>query len=241
MEIETLLLFDDYVRGTLEGSVRKDLEARLRSDKDLKREFDNYVNIVIGINEFERERLKKVMKDPKVVFMHKNSSRKWILGLAGAAAILLVLLIPGYIIYRTTTYPSRLANEYYIKDAGLAVTMGAGVNPLLDQAMIEYKDSNFDQSLKKLGQLLASTPLNDTLNYYAGVCCYEMNDLPKAIEYFQKLISKESPYYFQAKYDLSLAFIKSKDLENARKALKEVSAGEAGPLKEKAGQLLEKL
>jgi FimV-like protein len=119
--------------------------------------------------------------------------------------------------------------------------MSAGTNPLLDQAMIDYKDGNYNQSLIKINQLLVSKPLNDTLNYYAGICCYEMNNNPKAIEHFQKLNSEESAYFFQAKYDLALAYIKSKDLENAKKTLKKITSANSGPLKEKAGQILEKL
>jgi FimV-like protein len=241
METETLQLFDSYARGTLAEAEKKNFEAKLVSDPEFKKEFEEYLHIVNGICEYEKEQIKAHMKDASHRQLEAHSTWRSMRGVAAAAAVILILVIPGYVIFRMTTSTSRLAKEYYIEDPGLPVVMGASTHSLLDQAMIEYKDKEFNKALEKLNMLLGSKPGNDTLNYYAGLCSYEINQNDNAISFFSKVGDPASAFYFQAKYNLALALIKKGDQETACKALQEVANGAAGSLKDKASELLNKL
>jgi FimV-like protein len=241
MEAETLQLFDDYAGNRLSTEKLKEFEMRLEADQEFKKEFDEYIQIVNGIKEFERERLKEIMKDRKIRFINREPRNKIIYRAVAAAAIILILLVPAYIVYRTTTFTTRLTAEFYIKDPGLPVTMGASNNQLLGKAMIEYKDGNFQKSLDILNKLLVQNPANDTLNYYAGICNYELNNNTKAAEQFLRISSNESVFYFPSKYDLGLVYIKNRDFEKAKNVLNEVASGNSGTMKDKAEKLIGKL
>jgi|WetSurMetagenome_2_1015567.scaffolds.fasta_scaffold35717_3 tetratricopeptide (TPR) repeat protein len=241
MEPETLHIFDAYTRGQLSETEQKNFENRLQSDAELKKEFEEYIHIVNGINEYEQERIKTLIKDRKVYQMYNNRSWFSVKRVASIAAVVLILIIPGYIILRTTTLPSRLINEFYIEDPGLPVTMGASSHPLLEQAMLDYKDKQFEKSLLKINEMLMENPKNDTLNYYAGICYFELGQTDKAISCYEKLNQAESVYYFQAKYNLGLSYIQKRDYKNAITVLKEVVNGDTGPLKDKALELLNKI
>jgi tetratricopeptide (TPR) repeat protein len=241
MEPETLHIFDAYTHGQLSETEQRDFENRLQSDKELKKEFEEYIHIVNGINEYERERIKVMLKDRKIYQMHNDRSWFSVKRVASIAAVVLILVIPGYIILRTTTLPSRLVHEFYVEDPGLPVTMGASSHPLLEQAMLDYKDKQFEKSLLKINEMLMENPKNDTLNYYAGICYFELGQTDKAIGCYEKLNQVGSVYYFQAKYNLGLSFIQKRDFKNAITVLKEVADGDTGPLKDKALELLDKI
>ena len=119
--------------------------------------------------------------------------------------------------------------------------MGASAHPMLDQAMVEFKDGQYDASLLKIQQLLVSNPNNDTLLYYAGLCYFETRRNADAIIQFEKIADKSSRYYIQAKYNEGLSYIREKNYDAAKKCLNEVAGGEDGPLKQKAKELLNRI
>lgn len=241
MEQETLHIFDAYCRGLMAESDRLNFEARLVAEPLLKAELDEYIHIVNGVNEYERERLKSFIKDSKMRSLYAGGGWSSFMRVAAAAAVILVLVIPGYIIFRTTTYPSRLVKEYTMNDPGLPVTMGAASNPMLDQAMIEFKDRQFDAALAKIQQLLAVSPDNDTLNYYAGLCYFETLKNKDAIQFFSKITDNTSTYYLQARYNEGLAYIRDDNNEAAKVSLGIVAGSKAGPLQIQATELLGKI
>ncbi len=241
MEQDTLHIFDAYSRGLMTEGEQKEFEARLTADPEFKAEFDEYIHIVNGVNAYERERLKTFIKDPKVRSLYGGGGWSSMRRVAAAAAIILVIVVPGYLIFRSTTYPSRLVKEYVVSDPGLPVTMGASTNPLLDQAMIEYKDGQYEASLLKIKQLLVGNPNNDTLNYYAGLCYFDTNKNKEALESFAKVAAQSSQYYLQARYNEGLTYIREDNLTAARASLSVVASSEASPLQAKAKELLGRL
>lgn len=241
MDAEILHIFDAYTQGTLPVAEQQAFEQRLKDEPELQKEFGEYLHIVSAVNAYERERIKSFLKDRQLRNLYRPDGWKAFRRVAAAAAIILLLVVPGYLFFRSTTYPQRLAKEFYIADPGLPVMMGASATPMLDQAMIEYKDGKYDETLIRLKQLLVSSPANDTLNYYAGICCYELLKNDEAIGYFRKISGSGSPYYFIARYNEGLALLRDGKKQEAKGLFQLVAAGESGPLKEKAQQLLDKM
>jgi predicted Zn-dependent protease len=119
--------------------------------------------------------------------------------------------------------------------------MGAASNPMLDQAMVEFKDKQFDAALLKIQELLSKSPENDTLNYYAGLCYFETLKNKDAIQYFAKVTDKNSYYYLQARYNEGLAYIRDDNTTAAKTSLGIVADSEPGPLQKQAAELLAKI
>lgn len=239
MEAETLQRFESYAFDLMSESEKQAFEADLVSDPGLKAEFEEFLHIVNGIRAYEREKIRGMMRESKLRSLQGGWSS--LRRVAVAAAIILLLVIPGYVIFRMTTVTSRLAKEYYIEDPGLPVKMGASTNRLLDEAMIEYKDKQYRDALEKIGILKADSPDNDTLNYYAGICHFELGENEKAVQSFSSIVNQESNYYYQAKYNLGLAFIKLGKTEDAISALREVAEKGQDQLRLNAMEILEKL
>lgn len=241
MDTENLHIFDAYSKGLLSEFDRLAFENRLELDPALKEEFNEYLHIVNGINAWEHERLKTFMKDKQLRSLYRADNWNAFRRAAVAAAVILIVAIPGYIIFRTTTYPQRLVKEFYIADPGLPVVMGASVNPLLDRAMLDYKDGQYTESLEQLLQLLAVSPDNDTLNYYIGICYFETLKNAEAIDHFKKVGEPGSRYYYMARYNEALALIRDGQKEAAKTCLMIVAGGDSGPFKTKAQELLKKI
>jgi tetratricopeptide (TPR) repeat protein len=229
-------IFDEYTSGRLSGDALKDIEARLQADPDFNDEFERYKIAVEGISEFERERLRQLIKSRKTIYFRPHYPARIMV----TAAIILLLLVPSYIIYRTTTFTGRIISEYHTDDPGLPVTMGSVSDTGLMKAMNEYKDDQFDKALPLLDELLKEKPLNDTLNYYAGLCFFEMDSTSKAIACYLKVVSERSPYYYRAKYNLGLAYVKNNDFDQAMSVFNVVAKSDSD-LKDKAAAILEAL
>jgi tetratricopeptide (TPR) repeat protein len=240
MELETLHIFDAYTQGRLSETESKAFEARLVSDPELKKEFEEYIHIVNGVRAHEQEKIKKQLQQRG---LHRTEHGSWkaYRTVAAIAAVALLLIIPAYVIYRISTQSSRLASEYYIEDPGLPVTMGASANSQLNQAMVEYKDKQFQASLDKIMNLLSGKPDNDTLNYYAGICLYQLGETDKAIERFENVTDAGSAFYFRAKYNLAISLLKNGNSSEASMLLKAVSDDGPGTFREKATELLNKI
>jgi tetratricopeptide (TPR) repeat protein len=219
----------------------------LETDSEFKKEFDNYSVLVEGINMYERERMKNILKSTfnaaegsaKHIDQHSRISMRRIY--YAAAATLILLMIPGYFVYQNMTFNSRMYNEFYMKDPGVPVVMGSTNNSAFNNAMIEYKDANYKTALALFNQLRASDNYNDTLNFYSGLCYLETDYPEKAVDLFKKVTESEtSYYYYPANYYLGLTYVRLDQISNATVPLKTVS-GSSHYLNAKAKELLQEL
>jgi tetratricopeptide (TPR) repeat protein len=241
MENETLHIFDAYTRGKMNDSERQSFEQQLASNEEIRKEFEEYIHIVNGIQEYERERIKATITDPKARLMDTRRGWTAFKRVAVAAAVILIIVIPGYIIFKATTHNEQLAREYTVADPGIPVKFGASSYTIFDQAMIEYKEQQFDKSLEKLKALKMEKPGNDTVSYFAGLCEFETGNMIGAVQNLQMVTDRSSHYFIPARYTLGLCYLKLKQEEKAIEAFTLVAEHGDGELKRKAAELLKKL
>ena len=113
--------------------------------------------------------------------------------------------------------------EYFSPDPGLPTVMGNNDNYPFYEAMVDYKEGNYDVAIKKWRGLLVSKPNNDTLNYFLGVAHLANDDSKSAIPYLEKIDVSESFFGKDAKHYLGLAHLKSGDIEKAKALLEKDS------------------
>ncbi len=102
---------------------------------------------------------------------------------------------------------------------------------LHQMGMINYQLGNFEEAIRHLEIFLDEDPEDDIFrdgaNVVIGLSAFKLEKWDKSIEYFSEVDGGESPYYVQARRNLSLVYEKIGEPEKAEKIRKETSA-EAG-------------
>jgi len=114
-----------------------------------------------------------------------------------AAIFALIIGIGSYLTLQKTT--KNYYKTYVDTDPGLPVFMSINKRAL-DQWMLEYKDKNYQKSLKTGMQLLNENPNNDTIQYYLGVIQLELNRPKQAFHYFSKINTEKSAFSNQTSW-----------------------------------------
>lgn len=237
MEIEKITLFDNYIKDKLSREEKVIFENKLESEPQFSYEFKVYVNIVEGVKEHERSKLKNQIKNGELHVKHKII--KWYISVA---AILIVLILPAYLIYYTSILPDNIYKNYKLSINELSVELGASASTELQKAINEYSSGNVDNSLKLLKELELKNIHNDTVNYYIGACYLELSERNKALIYFSKLSNSTNNYFAVAKYNMALIYIKQNDFLEARRELNAIpQKGTMNTIGKKANMLMNEI
>jgi hypothetical protein len=237
MDIEKITLFDNYIKDRLSPEEKAGFDSKLESDKQFGDDFKIYINIVEGIKQHERDKLKRLIKGGAVHVKHKLI--KWYIA---AAAILIVLILPAYIIYYSRILPDSIYKNYRLNEKELGVELGASANADLQNAINEYFSGNVNSSLKLLKEMELENTHNDTVNYYIGACYLELSERKQALLYFSKLSNSTTNYFAIAKYNMALIYIKQNDFMDARRELNAIpQKGTMNTIGKKANMLMEEI
>ena len=105
---------------------------------------------------------------------------------------------------------------------------------LYQMGMINYQLGNFEEAIKHLELFLDADPedgiFRDGANLVIGLSAFKLEKWDKSIGRFSEIDGSESPYYVQARRQLSLVYEKTGEPEKAEKIRKE-TLDESGPLK----------
>ena len=96
---------------------------------------------------------------------------------------------------------------------------------LYQMGMINYKLGNFEEATKHLELFLDEDPEDDILrdgaNLVIGLSAFKLEKWDKSIEHLSEVDGSTSPYYVQARRQLSLVYEKTGEPEKAEKIRKE--------------------
>ncbi len=115
----------------------------------------------------------------------------------------------------------RLYAKYFTPDPGLPTAMSNTDNYAFYEAMVDYKQGNYDIALNKWKTIQTKKPNNDTLNYFMGVAHLANKNQDSAIPFLEK--SSKNPEFIlsqDAYYYLGLAYLKEGQIENAKMSLR---------------------
>lgn len=201
--LKNIEIIENYYEAKLTQKERHDFEVRLISDSDFKEEYDLYLNIIEGIKESGKQKLKEKLRLADVDLDKKNSivnplpsPKKNYSFYAIAASI--ILLIGFFFIWTNSNDLPALADKYYEKEKGLPVEMGASENKM-QLIMNEFKTGNLTTALENLHKLMLEKQNNDTLEYFNGVICLELKQYDASYASFHG-ISDQSTFFEKAQY-----------------------------------------
>lgn len=228
-------LFERYLMDQLEPGEKAGFESSIASNPTLNAKFLEFKALFRAI---EEAGIRHAMED-----FHKgvqedgnerrfSSASKTVYRVAATIAVLMAL--GGVWYFYSPNANARLFEEYYVPDPGLPTVMGDSDNYDFYRAMVAYKQGDYSFAIESWEKLRPGDMASDTLEYFLG-SAYLANDQPdKGIQYFERVLEKESPAFRdEAAFYLGLALLKKDAAQQARKYLEESDLQKAKVLVEK--------
>ncbi|MEL6918483.1 MAG: tetratricopeptide repeat protein [Bacteroidota bacterium] len=223
--------FERFLMNQMHPKEATVLKNELEGNPKLKKQFEDFKALFLAI---EEEGLRKVLDDFHNTLPSENPSEKKYFHFYRIAAGIAILMALGLWFFNRQSPNERLFNTYFTPDPGLPTVMGTQNNFAFYDAMVDYKQGNYDTAIKKWDKLLLAKPNNDTLNYFLGVANMAKGDIDPALYFLQETLKDEqSKLRKDALYYLALAQLKNDDLEKATKNLKMLSTAKSRELLEK--------
>ncbi len=233
---ELLETVERYHNDTMPKAERLSFEARLQTDAEFKTLVDDIQLLLFGI---EEQALKEKLEDfhealsEPIKIKKRAPNRMMTFTWFGVAAT--IILLVGIFWFLREPSNSRLYAQYFRPDPGLPTTMSSTENFAFFDAMVNYKQGQYDKAIDKWMVLHEKEPQNDTINYFLGVAYLADKKEERAIDYLEEVANgDQDAFKNDAYYYLGLAYLKAENVEEARKNFK-LSA------LEKAQSLLTKL
>lgn len=197
IEENKIMLFDAYCKKDLSEPERMAFEQRIEKEAVFKLEYEEYLNMVAGIRQFERERLKAFLEaedetetteniETKVVQMRTFSPFAWV---KYAAAI--VLLLAAFPLVNYFTFEGRMAEKHQLQ-------------LIDDNTMGEVEEDLRDR-------------------FYEAIELKKEGKTEEAIANFKSIKSDDINIYFLAQYELALIEIEKKQVNQAKSRLKKLT------------------
>jgi tetratricopeptide (TPR) repeat protein len=242
MNLEEDILIENYLKNTLSESDELDFIKRMSNDSGFKEKVTFEKQLLETLNEnnwsFSENNPSNEVKDLEDVFKsddvrkikeaisiaHKEyvsngkSNNKFIYFAAASVAVLFSV----YSLFFTVNQsPNELYAEY-IKTNELYSNISRGEEALLDglaPAELNFKKKNYDKALPVFIKELSKDENNASLYLYVTISQIELNQFSEAEETLNVLINSdlidaEKGYWYK-----SLLFVKSNQLEKAKKQL----------------------
>lgn len=217
---ELLETIERYLKNTMSVEERNTFEEKIKDNSTLQQQVKNVESILYGVRRgvfknkveaFHEEVISeelKTKKDKKVF----NLNYKYT-----SVAASIVVLVGSFWYFNREPKHEQLYSKYFKPDYGLATNMSENKSYELFDAMVDYREGNYNTAIKKWENLLISKPKNDTLYYFLGVSYLAKNINEEAILKLQNVITDtESIFNKEAYLYLGLAYLKSGNITKAK-------------------------
>lgn len=219
---DTYERIENYLAGLLSHQERKTFEDDLEASVELQEQLEQQKLLRLSIEEQGlRNTLEKIHKEqiqpaPKVIPLRSRSWTKY----AVAAVVGALLIWGGLNFSRKQSANQSLFASNFTPDPGLPTTMSSSNNFEFFEAMVSYKQGDYQKAISAWEKLVQTKPKNDTLNYFLGVAHLANDNEEEAITFLQWTIEQEdSKFLPYAYYYLGLAHLKGGDAERAKQVL----------------------
>jgi len=166
----------------------------------------------------------------KVVKMKVNVFRRYVAGVAAAAAILIAVVM---------LWPSDYLNSYGKTQMAGITERGEGNDTLMEKASEYFNAGQFDKALPLLDQAYRTDSTNQTALFYRGVARLHTGDIDEARQDLQRVFAGGSIFRGEAAFYMALSYAQKGDKTNARSWIDKMPAGAPGA--DKAAGLRKKL
>ncbi|MDF9795928.1 tetratricopeptide (TPR) repeat protein [Catalinimonas alkaloidigena] len=243
MNTEQIDLIDRYCRGTLSEIDRRDFEAKINQDPNLKKQVLLHADLIEGIQRHFNGELKSMLKQSDKPDNEKKNNRKYFFYSLAVAATVSLFLVLGYVLMNNAS-PTRLYQAHYQAYPNI-------VNPVersasddkknyLDNAMRAYEQADYQQAASLFEQ--SEEPLSYSYKFYLAISYIELSRHQDALQLLREVQnSDEKAYYYPSLWYQSMSFLALSDAENTRKMLEQLSESPDSYYSNKAEEVLDEL
>ena len=217
---DVLETIERYINKTMTSNEIISFEKKLQSDSKFKAQFEDIKILLLGIEtQSLKEKLDSFHED--IPFgKSKTSIVKPLFSIRKFVAAAAIIIAVGSFWFFNQNTNEKLFVTYFIPDPGLPTTMSETSNFEFYDAMVNYKQGDYNTAISKWEALLEKKPQNDTLNYFLGVAHLANKNEKSAIKHLD-IIAQDSNANFknEAYYYLGLAHLKADNVKLAKKNL----------------------
>ncbi len=215
---------DRYVLNEMDHNEREAFESQLKKQPELKQLVEQHKTLIEAI---EIEGLKNLMdklhdQETNRVFplnTNKKRPKTSFYNYAIAASLILLVSIFGVLLFDQNPN-KKLYAKYFKPDPGLPTTMSETSNFEFYDAMVNYKQGDYEKAISKWEIIQEKNQHSDTINYFLGVAHLANENEDLAISYLKFVSdSDEKSFENETNYYLGLAYLKSDNVELAKKYL----------------------
>lgn len=212
--------FERFLMQRMNGAEETTFTKKLENNASLKKQFKQFKTLFKAI---EEEALRRQMEKFHEGVEQKGMAKKSNFSKYRIAAGVAILISVGIWFFNRPSENERLFQEYFTPDPGLPTVMGSDNNFKFYEAMVDYKQGNYDVAIAKWQKLLEKKPENDTLNYFLGAAYLANKQHDKSIMFLKKVANSNNYFSNDAKKYLGLIFVKQNKIEQAKQLLGEES------------------
>lgn len=211
----TFEAIETYVLDRMSATDRAAFEQRMAGDAALRAEVELEQENIRAVELGGVTRMLKEIAAEATVRGTNREKGGWKQYLKYAAVVAIIL--SGSLWLLRPSANERLFAEHFTADPGLPVAMSSTDDPSFADAMVSYKEGDYERARAKWSTLLQQEPMNDTLRYYIGSAWLADGDAMAAIPLFEVVAADPgSAFRTKARWFLLLAYVSAGETAKAK-------------------------
>jgi tetratricopeptide (TPR) repeat protein len=224
----------------LEKAILRNLKKVGRTDLRLKLEaFHQEMGPVMEMENLEQPEAQEQQPVSRQVI--RLNPRRYLLMAAASMALLIACTLTLHTLYQNRHTPEAIFESYYEPYEDIAVMRDIPTKiAIKNEAAMAYNERNYRKSIQ-LFKIVLEKEKDEEALFYLGNAYLSSNMPLEAINTFEAYLSEYENYKTEAKWYLSLSYLKAGKDQKARKLLKELAAereSPANPYRDKANEIL---
>jgi len=155
------------------------------------------------------------------------------------AAFILLLVALNTFLFKSSLTPEQLFDKHFSPYQNLITVKGAG-DYSLSRAMLFYDVKDYDSAVILFKAVIAGYSNQAETMFYLGNAYLALHEADSGIVWLEKSLAANTKFSNAAQWYLSLAYLKSRDVESAKTLLKKIQDN-GGFYSKKADKLLDEI
>ncbi len=243
MNPELLERIETYLLGQMEEAETQSFESEIADNEQLAMEVEQVKSLFTGIEASAiRERVGELIAAEETQKQGKSIRFRSVFAIGFAVAAAVAVLLAVFLWPKTEAQQlDALYAEFKTPDPGLPGKMGSSNNYALDDAMVDYKQGNWEVAISKFETLANDESASDTVLYYLAMCFAESGRDAEAIDYLKRAENLGGEYQQKAEWQHALMDLKRNEPVQVRYSLQRIASNPEHPYYHESVHLLEKL
>jgi tetratricopeptide (TPR) repeat protein len=238
-----IALIEKYFSNQLTKKELESFNSLYTNDLDFKAEIDFLKGVKLVSEKNDTEQFKKQIASYETEFVKKqiNPFAKWIKPVFAVAAVILLGFCIQFLL-NTSVDEETLFATYYepCKNVSVPIVRSEENETILKNAFIAYSEMDYKKA-NTLFENAIKINKNSELLFYQGNTLLALGDAENAIEKFKEHLKYTDELTNRSHWYLALAYLKLKQLENAKQELNTFIKSPESFKKLEATSLLKKL